>query len=90
MVGLFGGSLDLNLTIVPLRAFTITGAYTGRFNDLVDLVSLFKKVKISSVTSRQYKLEEANQVLEDLRNLIIVGRLSLIHKLWIPRAGFAP
>ncbi len=68
------GSLELNLPLVPLKAFTITGAYTGRFNDLVDLVSLLKKGKISSVTSRQYKLEEANQALEELKNLRIVGR----------------
>ena len=74
MVGLFGGSLELNLPLVPLRAFTITGEYTGRFNDLVELVSLFKKGKISSVTTRQYKLEEANQALEDLKNRRIVGR----------------
>ena len=63
-----------NLPLLPLGAFTITGAYTGRFNDLVELVSLFKKEKISSVTSRQYKLEEANQALEDLKNRRTVGR----------------
>ena len=71
-------------------AFTITGAYTGMFNDLVELVSLFKKGKISSVTSRQYKLEEANQALEDSKTGELSEGLSLIHKLWIPRAGFAP
>jgi propanol-preferring alcohol dehydrogenase len=26
MVGLFGGSLDMNLVLIPLRAFTLTGA----------------------------------------------------------------
>lgn len=30
MVGLFGGSLELNLPLVPLRALNITMAYTGR------------------------------------------------------------
>jgi propanol-preferring alcohol dehydrogenase len=48
--------------------------HTGRFNDLVELVSLFKKGKINSVTSRQYKLEGANQAFEDLENRRIVGR----------------
>ncbi|HYY70944.1 MAG TPA: zinc-binding dehydrogenase, partial [Nitrososphaeraceae archaeon] len=74
MVGLFGGSLELNLPLVPLRAFTITGAYTGGFNDLVELVSLFKAGKINSVVSKQYKLEEANKALEDLKNRKILGR----------------
>ena len=40
MVGLFGGSLELNLPLVPLRAFRLTGAYTGKFADLVELVAL--------------------------------------------------
>lgn len=74
MVGLFGGSLELNLPLVPLRAFTITGAYTGGFNDLVELVSLFKAGKINSVVSKHYKLEEANNALEDLKNRKIIGR----------------
>jgi propanol-preferring alcohol dehydrogenase len=74
MVGLFGGSLELNLPLVPLRAFNITGAYTGRYNDLVELVGLVKKGKLNSVVSRQYKIEEANQALEDLKSRKIVGR----------------
>ena len=45
MVGLFWGSLELNLPLVPLRAFTITGAYTGRFNDLVNWYPYLKKGK---------------------------------------------
>lgn len=74
MVGLFGGSLELNLPLVPLRAFNITGAYTGRYNDLVELVALVKKGKLNSVVSRNYKIEEANQALEDLKSRKIVGR----------------
>jgi D-arabinose 1-dehydrogenase-like Zn-dependent alcohol dehydrogenase len=31
MLGLFGRSLELNLPLVPLRAFNITGAYTHRY-----------------------------------------------------------
>jgi len=77
MVGLFGGALELSLPIVPLRGFTITGAYTGSFNDLVDLVNLSKTGKIRSVVNRTYKLDEANQALEDLRSGKIVGRAVL-------------
>ena len=74
MVGLFGGSLELNLPLVPLRSFNITGAYTGGFNDLVELVSLFRAGKINSVVSKHYKLEEANKALQDLKNRKIIGR----------------
>ena len=77
MVGLFGGALELSLPIIPLRGYTITGAYTGSFNDLVDLVNLSKTGAIRSVVNRTYKLDDANQALEDLRAGKIVGRAVL-------------
>jgi propanol-preferring alcohol dehydrogenase len=77
MVGLFGGALELSLPVIPLRGFTITGAYTGSFNDLVELVNLAKTGKIKSVVNRTYKLDDANQALDDLRAGKIVGRAVL-------------
>jgi propanol-preferring alcohol dehydrogenase len=77
MVGLFGGALELSLPIVPLRGLTITGAYTGSFNDLVELVNLSKTGALRSVVNKTYKLDEANQALEDLRSGKIVGRAVL-------------
>jgi propanol-preferring alcohol dehydrogenase len=74
MVGLFGGSLDLNLPLVPLRAFTLTGAYTGKFADLVELVALARMNKIQSVVSRKFTLEQANGALEELKAGKIIGR----------------
>jgi propanol-preferring alcohol dehydrogenase len=38
------------------------------------LVSLFRAGKINSVVSKQYKLQEANKALEDLKNRKIIGR----------------
>lgn len=77
MVGLFGGALELSLPVIPLRGFTITGAYTGSFNDLVELVNLSKTGAMKSVVNRTYKLNDANQALEDLRAGKIVGRAVL-------------
>ncbi|HEY6949709.1 MAG TPA: alcohol dehydrogenase [Nitrososphaeraceae archaeon] len=77
MVGLFGGALELSLPVIPLRGFTITGAYTGSFNDLVELVNLSKTGAMKSVVNRTYKLDDANQALEDLRAGKIVGRAVL-------------
>ena len=74
MVGLFGGSLELNLPLVPLRAFTLTGAYTGKFADLVELVALAKMNKIQSVVSRKFSLDEVNGALEELKAGKIIGR----------------
>ena len=77
MVGLFGGALELNLPLIPLRAFTLTGAYTGKFADLIDLVALAKSGKIQSVVSRKYKLDDVNQALNELKDGKIIGRAVL-------------
>jgi len=74
MIGLFGGSLELNLPLVPLRAFTLTGAYTGKFADLVELVALARMNKIQSLVSRKYTLDQANNALEELKAGKIIGR----------------
>ncbi|HEX7031874.1 MAG TPA: alcohol dehydrogenase [Nitrososphaera sp.] len=74
MVGLFGGSLELNLPLIPLRAFTLTGAYTGKYADLVELVELARMNKIQSVVSRKFTLDQANHALEELKTGRIIGR----------------
>ena len=77
MVGLFGGSLDMNLAIIPLRAYTLTGAYTGKFADLVELVALAKMGKIHSVAFKRFTLDKVNEALENLKAGKIIGRAVL-------------
>jgi alcohol dehydrogenase, propanol-preferring len=74
MVGLFEGSLDMNLALIPLRAYTLTGASTGKFADLVELVALSKMGKIRSVVTRRFTLEQASEGLENLKAGKIIGR----------------
>jgi alcohol dehydrogenase, propanol-preferring len=74
IVGLFGGALDLNLPLIPLRAFTLAGAYTGKFADLLDLVALARSGKIQSVVSKKYKLDQVNEALDELKSGKIIGR----------------
>ena len=74
LVGLFGGAVDLPLVSIPLKAITIQGAYTGNYNDLVELVDLAKKGIVKPIVSKRYVLDEANNALEDLRNRKIIGR----------------
>ena len=74
LVGLFGGSVELNLALMPLRAFKIIGSYTGKYTDLVELVSLAKKGVIRSIVSRRFKLDEANDALSQLKAGKIIGR----------------
>ena len=74
LVGLFGGSVDLSLVSIPLNAITIQGAYTGNYNDMIELLDLAKRGVIKPIVSKHYSLDEVNNALEDLKNRKIVGR----------------
>lgn len=74
LVGLFGGSVELSLVTVPLKAITIQGAYTGSYGDMVELLELAKKGTVSPIVSKRYPLGDANAALNDLKDRKIVGR----------------
>lgn len=74
LVGLFGGSLELSLVTIPLKSIIIQGAYTGNYNDMVELLALARKGTINPVISKRYSLNEANTALEDLKARKILGR----------------
>ena len=74
LVGLFGGSLDLSLVTIPLKAITIQGAYTGNYSDMVELLELAKKGAINPIVSKHYSLADTNNALNDLKNRKIIGR----------------
>lgn len=74
LVGLYGGSLNLSLVTIPLKAITIQGAYTGSYDDMIELLDLVRKGHINPVISKRYSLLEANDALNDLKNHKITGR----------------
>ncbi len=74
LVGLFGGSIDLSLVTIPLKSLTIQGAYTGNYNDMVELIDLAKKGVIKPVISKRYSIDDANEALENLKARKIIGR----------------
>lgn len=74
LVGLFGGAAEIPLVSVPLKAITIMGAYTGNYDDMLELLGLAKRGVIDPIISKRYKLAEANNALEDLKNRKIIGR----------------
>lgn len=77
LIGLFGGSIELNLPLVPLRAMHILGSYTGKLADLADLVALAKRGIIKPIVSRKYSLDQANEALQELKAGKIIGRAVL-------------
>lgn len=74
LVGLFGGSLELSLVTVPLKAIMIQGAYTGNYADMVKLLELAKKGIINPIVSKHYPLDDVNLALGDLKERKIIGR----------------
>ena len=74
LVGLFGGAVDLPLVSIPLKAITIQGAYTGNYNDMIELIDLAKRGVIKPIVSKHYSMDEANAALEDLKNRKVIGR----------------
>jgi propanol-preferring alcohol dehydrogenase len=67
----------LGLATVPLRAFTLTGAYTGNFADLVQQIALAKSGKIKPVVAKRVGLDDVNNTLEELKEGTIAGRAVL-------------
>jgi propanol-preferring alcohol dehydrogenase len=74
LVGLFGGSIELSLVTIPLKSLTIQGAYTGNYDDMVELLALARKGILNPVISKRYSLDDANTALEDLKARKILGR----------------
>jgi propanol-preferring alcohol dehydrogenase len=74
LVGLFGGSIEMSLVTIPLKSIIIQGAYTGNYNDMVELLSLAREGTINPMISKRYSLDDANTALEDLKARKILGR----------------
>lgn len=74
LVGLFGGELRLSLVTMPTRAYKLIGSYTGSLSDLIELVSLAKRGVIKPVVSNRFKLDQATEALQMLKDGKIMGR----------------
>jgi alcohol dehydrogenase, propanol-preferring len=74
LVGLFGGELKLSLVTMPTRAYSLIGSYTGSLDDLVELASLAERGVIKPVVSSRFKLNQAGEALQMLKDGKIVGR----------------
>jgi propanol-preferring alcohol dehydrogenase len=74
LVGLFGGELRLSLVTMPTRAYRLIGSYTGTLSELVELVSLAERDVIKPVVSNRFKLDQAGEALQMLKDGKLVGR----------------
>ncbi|MGI0074060.1 MAG: alcohol dehydrogenase [Nitrosotalea sp.] len=74
LVGLFGGALQLNLVMMPTRAYKLIGSYTGSMTDMIELISLAGRGIIKPVISNKFKLDQATEALNMLKQGKIIGR----------------
>jgi propanol-preferring alcohol dehydrogenase len=74
LVGLFGGELKLSLISMPTKAYRLIGSYTGTINEMLELVSLAEREVIKPVVSDKFKLDQATEALQMLKDGKIIGR----------------
>lgn len=77
VVGLFGGSVNLALPMLPLKTQTIMGSYVGTLPEAKELIALLQAGKIDAPLMEMRPLAEANQALADLKAGKVMGRVVL-------------
>ena len=77
IVGLYGGDLTVSLPLIPMRALTIQGSYVGSLPEMKELIELVKKTGLPPVPVATRRLDDVNEVMNQLRAGKIVGRVVL-------------
>ncbi len=77
LVGLYGGDLRIDLPLIPLRAVSIMGSYTGNLAELRELIQLAKTGKLKPLPVATRPHSQPNEALAELRGGKVTGRLVL-------------
>ncbi|MDE1185425.1 MAG: alcohol dehydrogenase [Pantoea sp.] len=77
LVGLQGGQTTLRIPLLPFKALSLTGSYTGSLDELTQLISLASQGGLSALPITQRPLCCLPQALDDLRTGRAVGRIVL-------------
>jgi D-arabinose 1-dehydrogenase-like Zn-dependent alcohol dehydrogenase len=75
MVGLFGGSAPWSLPLIPMKATSIEGSYTGNIAEMRELLALVRSGAVAPPPIGRRPMSEATKTLEDLHEGRIVGRV---------------
>ena len=78
IVGLFGGGMAMPIPMFPFRALTIGGSYVGSLAEAEAMMELVRAGKVDPIPVREAPLSSANDVLTDLRDGKVVGRVVLV------------
>jgi len=77
LVGLQGGKLPLSLPILPFKALSLIGTYTGTLDELKELITLVKSNDVSPMPIQVRSMQCLHKTLEDLRAGNVIGRVVL-------------
>ena len=78
LVGLFGGSLQLPLPMIPLRALSIVGSNTGTLAEATEMMALVRAGRIQPIPLTRRPLAEAESALSSLEQRTVTGRVVLM------------
>ena len=74
VVGLFGGDITLSLPLIPIRAMTVQGSYTGSLKELTELLKLIRNQPLPLVPTKTQRLDDAQNIIGELKAGKVVGR----------------
>jgi propanol-preferring alcohol dehydrogenase len=77
MVGLFGGAAPWALPLIPAKAITVCGSYTGSLSNFAELMELVHTGALTAIPTKTWPLSQAEDVLQLLEEGKIVGRALL-------------
>jgi alcohol dehydrogenase/propanol-preferring alcohol dehydrogenase len=77
VVGLFGGSIEIPVATLPLRAVGVIGVFVGSLPELRELLALAREGRVKPMPIEVRPLEAAQRSLDDLRAGRIRGRVVL-------------
>lgn len=78
IVGFFGGAAPWSLALIPMKAISILGNYTGSLGELKELMALVKSGQVKPIAVTEYPLSEASDVLSALGAGKVIGRAVLV------------
>lgn len=78
IVGFFGGAAPWSLALIPMKAISILGNYTGSLGELKSLIDLIRSGKLKPIDVSEHPLSQASEVLSALHNGSVIGRAVLV------------
>ena len=78
IVGFFGGATPWSLALIPMKAISIVGNYTGSLGELQELLALVKSGQVKPIEVSEHPLSEASNALAALAAGKIIGRAVLV------------